>query len=139
MLSTMFRTTFAAAIIAAGASFAVPAHAGSVQIEIGIGAKPVHHRHHGRGSVYIPAPHGGGFYGPGPRGRNYGGRHGHRPRICRPRRAVNKAWNMGMNRPGIRRIGEHRIVVVGWHRGHRAKLVFDRWSPRCRVLRARGI
>ena len=55
------------------------------------------------------------------------------------RRALRKAWRMGVDRPHIARIGRGRIVVKGHHDGHRAKVVFDRWSRRCEVIKVRGL
>lgn len=150
MFNKTFKTAFAALAIVAGAASFSPAMAAGAQAPAG--AANAGNLHLASGSIHIQTPHGGIYFGHGrgpgwygkPQRRHYGGRrHGGRHyggrRVCHPRKAVRKAWHIGMNRPGIRRIGENRIVVTGWHRGHRAKLVFDRWSPRCRVIRARGI
>lgn len=72
-------------------------------------------------------------------------RHGHhdyyRPvvRWCSPERAIHKAWRMGVNHPHIARIGDSRLVVRGHYRGHRAKVVFDRHSRHCPVIKTRGL
>jgi hypothetical protein len=68
----------------------------------------------------------------------------HRPywygkRICEPRQAVHKASRLGMRRPGIRRVTRSEIVVAGHNYGRRALVVFDRFSPHCRIVSARGI
>jgi hypothetical protein len=86
--------------------------------------------------------HSGGGYTEGHHGGYHGGyRDGHRggDRICRPGEAVQKAYRQGMRRPGIERVSRHEVVVSGRFRGHRAVLVFDRNSSRCRVLYSRGI
>jgi hypothetical protein len=106
-----------------------------------------------------PVAHAAGFadyqtagargYGPG-HSRNegwHGDRHHAQPPydrygrrgVCQPREAVHKALRFGMHRPGVARISQRAIVVVGWNRGHRAKITFARYTPYCRVLDARGI
>jgi len=87
--------------------------------------------------IYV-AP--GGYHG-GHQGDwrgGHGGRH-YGDRICRPGEAVQKAFRQGMRRPGIERVTRREVVVTGRFRGHRAMLVFDRNSSRCRVLYSRGI
>lgn len=125
MLTKTLKTALAALVIASGAAItSAPANAGSVQLDLASG--PQHH----------------GQFRHGPRRQHHGQRFGHGPRhrgICTPREAVHKAWRIGMNRPGIRRIGHDRIVVTGFHRGHHARLVFARYTPRCRVIASRGI
>lgn len=122
MLTKTLKTGLAAIVIAtAAAATAVPANAGSAQLQIEVGS-----RHHGH-------------FRHGPR---HGPRYGHAPRhraACTPREAVRKAWRIGLNRPGVRRIDNRRIVVTGFNRGHRASLVFARHTPRCRVIASRGI
>jgi hypothetical protein len=44
-----------------------------------------------------------------------------------------------VRRPGVERVTPRQVVVGGWFRGHRAMMVFDRYSSRCRVLYSRGI
>ena len=68
----------------------------------------------------------------------HGGRYDRR-RSCSPHEAVRKAHWMGVRRAGIARVNHRVIVVFGHHRGHPARVVFDRHSPRCRVIGARGI
>lgn len=123
MIKNSVKSIMAVAVIAVGAAFATsnPANAGSI-------------------GVYIGGGHGGVYYGTG-HGRyngHYGGPRRHRGH-CGPRRALNKAWNMGVNHPHIKRIGENRIVVVGYNRGHRAKVVFKRHSRHCRIIKTRGL
>ncbi len=89
----------------------------------------------------ITIQHSGGYlggHGGGWQGRPGGWHGGHRAQ-CRPSEAIERAWRQGMRRPGIERVGRRDIVVAGWFRGHRAVLVFDRHSPRCRVIGSRGI
>lgn len=97
------------------------------------------------GEIYggVTVYHGGGYDGhaggrDGWRGGRGGWRGDYRP-ACHPREAVGKAWRQGLRRPGVERVGRRDIVVSGWFRGHRAVLVFDRYSPRCRVIGSRGI
>lgn len=73
-------------------------------------------------------------------GRRHGSRHGYRHggrrghgQGCSPRRAVNKAWNMGLNHPHVKRVGRRHIVVKGGFRGSRAKVVFSRYGG-CQVV-----
>jgi hypothetical protein len=73
-------------------------------------------------------------------------RHGHwhhdrhyERRVCRPGEAVEKAHWMGLRRAGIHRVSHDVIVVAGIHYGDWATVVFDRWSPYCRVIATRGI
>ena len=121
MFTNAIKTILAAGIIASGASFATTsaANAASVGIHIGHGGFGIHVGHR---------RHGGHYYG-----------HGHRRNVCKPRRALNKAWRMGVNRPHIKRIGPRRIVVTGFNYGHRAKVVFSRYGHRCPVIKTRGI
>jgi hypothetical protein len=76
---------------------------------------------------------GGPGYGHGYPDRYYG------RGVCQPQEAVHKALRFGMHRPGVERISARAIVVVGWNRGHRAKITFERYTPYCRVLETRGI
>ena len=96
MLTKTMKAGLAAIVVAtAAAATAVPANAGSAQLQIEVGS-----RHHGQLR----------------RGPRHGPRYGHGPRyhrgVCTPREAVRKAWRIGMNRPGIRRIDNRRIVVT---------------------------
>lgn len=124
MLTKSLKSILAVATIASTAAFASvgTANAGSV-------------------NLYIGGPGVGVHFGSGKRHRNVYRGH-HRPRahrVCKPRRALNKAWNMGVNRPHIKRVGRNRIVVVGYNYGHRAKVVFARQGRHCPVIRTRGI
>ncbi|MEZ5800203.1 MAG: hypothetical protein R3D29_06760 [Nitratireductor sp.] len=62
-----------------------------------------------------------------------------RDRICQPGEAIHKARSLGLRHPGIDRVNRHVVVVSGRHRGHWARLVFDRTSRHCRIVDARGI
>ncbi len=63
--------------------------------------------------------------------------YGHRDKQCHPRRAIRKAWRMGLSYPEITRMKRDRIVVRGWEYGRKTKVVFDRWSRRCHVIKVR--
>jgi hypothetical protein len=83
--------------------------------------------------------HSGGYGNSG----NFHGRphypgHGRRG-ICEPHEAVERARDFGLRRIGIERVTRHEIVVSGRHYGHRALLVFDRFSRHCRVIATRGL
>lgn len=123
------KSILAVAVVAAGAAFATTgiANAGS---SFGVYIGGGHGGYHGG--------HGGAYYGGYGPGYGYHGGYRHRGH-CGPRRALNKAWHMGVNRPHIKRVGGKRIVVVGFNRGHRAKVVFKRHSRHCRVLKTRGL
>ncbi len=122
MFNNTIKTILAAGIIASGASFATTTAANATSIGVHIGG-------HG-GGLYIGSGH-----------RRHAHRHGrgHRRGFCKPRRALNKAWNMGVNRPHIARVGPNRIVVKGFSYGHRAKVVFSRQGKRCPVIKTRGL
>lgn len=63
----------------------------------------------------------------------------HRRAACGPRRALNKAYRIGVNRPHVARINHKRIVVLGYNRGHPAKVVFKRSRHGCKIIKARGL
>jgi len=96
--------------------------------------------------IYIGNGHGGGIHYGKRKHRNHGYKnrgyrnnaHGHR-RGCAPRRALNKAFRIGVNRPHIARINHRKIVVVGYNRGHHAKVVFKRKSHGCKIIKTRGL
>ncbi|MEO0327655.1 MAG: hypothetical protein AAF217_03560 [Pseudomonadota bacterium] len=98
------------------------------------------HSPHGSSGFSLHIGGGGykGFYPPVPRYNGHG--YGHKPHgRCHPRKALKKAWRMGVDQPHIARIGERRVVVVGYNRGHRAKVVFKRHHRKCRVIKTRGL
>jgi hypothetical protein len=83
-----------------------------------------------------------GFYGDQGRYGNYSGhrRYGdYRQNVCSPREAIGKAYRLGLRRAEIHRISSDVIVVGGHNYGHRARVVFARWSPNCRIIAAQGI
>lgn len=121
-IARIARSLVLGAVVAAG--LAGGAQAASLDIYVGPGG------YHGGGYV---GGHHGGYVG----GHAGGGHYGNR--ICRPGEAVQKAYRHGMRRPGIERVTRREVVVTGRFRGHRAMLVFDRTSSRCRVLYSRGI
>ncbi|MDJ0614417.1 MAG: hypothetical protein QNJ29_12160 [Rhizobiaceae bacterium] len=140
MFKNSAKSIFAAfALAAASITLASPASAGSSK----------------NFGIYIGGGHGGIYYGGGqrynpyyPRGhRHYKHRkHNYRSRNhishrghCAPRRALRKAWNIGLNQPHIARINKRKIVVAGYNRGHHAKVVFKRNSHRCKVIGTRGL
>ncbi|MCP4073860.1 MAG: hypothetical protein GY742_19360 [Hyphomicrobiales bacterium] len=61
-------------------------------------------------------------------------RHKPRRRVCSPRRAVKKAYRLGLNNPQVHRIKDRRIVISGYQYGYRKKMVFKRHS-RCHLLK----
>lgn len=94
----------------------------------------------GKVGVYIGGGHGGVYIGNGHRRHHHYSQGYRRPAgKCGPRRALNKAWRMGVNRPHVSRVNGRKIVVAGFNRGHRAKVVFKRGSRHCRVIRTRGL
>ncbi len=95
----------------------------------------------GNYGVYIGGGHHGGIYfGNGGHHRRHHYRGGNRNRgHCGPRRALRKAWNLGVNRPHVARVNRRAIAVVGYSHGHRAKVVFKRNSHHCRVIKTRGL
>ncbi len=121
MFKNTIKTLIAVGVIAAGAtlSTAGSANAGSV-------------------GVYIGNGHGGVYFSDGHRRGGYHKAH-KRNRVCTPRRALKKAWRLGVKRPYVDRIGRNRIVVKGFSHGHRAKVVYDRDRSRCPVIRTRGL
>ena len=66
--------------------------------------------------------------------RNNNYHHQPRRQVCGPRRAVNKAYRLGLNNPQVHRIRDRRIVVTGYQYGYRTKMVFKRHSN-CRLLK----
>lgn len=97
--------------------------------------------------VYIGSGHGNGVYYGNRKQRNHGYNRGHgykksgygHRRGCNPRRALNKAYRVGVNRPHIARINHKKIVVVGYNYGHPAKVVFKRKGHGCKILKTRGL
>lgn len=136
MFGKSFKSALAIAVVAASAIFATAGNAdagGGFSLHIGNGYG---------GGIHI----GNGYHG-GYKHHGYGGHYGHKKfhghaghkRFCHPRRALKKAWHLGVNRPHIKRVNRKKIVVVGYNHGHRAKVVFARKSPRCHVIKARGL
>ena len=120
MFTKSVKTMLAAAVVATGGAFSTSiANAGtSFGIYIGNGPAPgIHYNHGGYNSYQAPRRH----------------------RKCNPRRALNKAYRMGVYNPHITRVNHRKIVVKGYSHGHHAKVVFKRDSKRCRVLKTRGI
>ncbi len=127
MLNRTIKSIAAAAILATGAALSVTTSAnagGNFHLQIG----------GGHGHIYFGEP-----YYDGPRYAPPRRHYGHRHRACGPKRALNKAWRMGLNRPYVARVNNKRIVVRGFNYGHNAKVVFKRGSKNCRVLKTRGI
>lgn len=124
MFTKPIKNILAAGVLAVGSAvaFAAPAQAGS------------------NFGVYIGNGYGSGIYYGNSQPRYRGHRHrAIRHGRCAPRRAVNKAYRYGLNRPYIKRINGNRVVVGGFNRGHRASIVFKRNSHRCAILKTRGI
>lgn len=60
-------------------------------------------------------------------------------RGCSPRHALHKAYNIGLNQPHVKRVNHKKIVVVGYNRGHLAKVVFKRKGHGCKVIKTSGL
>lgn len=93
----------------------------------------------GNFGVYIGGGHSGIYIGNGYHSPRYRTGYKRQRGFCGPRRAVNKARHMGVRRAEVVRVNGERIVVAGFNRGHRAKVVFKRASKHCRVIRTRGL
>jgi len=129
MFPKSFKTFMATAVIAVGAAFAgaQSANAGSsFGIYVGTGGY--------NGIHYSSRAHRGHGYR---KGYRHGPRH-LRGGKCAPRRALNRAYRIGLNRPYIQRINGRSIAVKGWHRGYPAKVVFSQFGG-CRVVATRGL
>jgi hypothetical protein len=127
MQLNLIKSAVIASMLAVSSIAATPASAGNVQFELHVGGHPASNfRHHRRGAK--PGYH---------RGWRNGNR-GHRA-ICQPRAAIWKAHRIGLRHAGVQRIMPNRIVVAGRHRGHHARIVFDRTSHNCRIIAKRGI
>lgn len=139
MFSRIIKLAAAAAIVAgtaitATAFTATPANATGINARVVIDGASFYYgdrRHYGDRDYGKPRRH----YRHGPRkyrrphyGRNY----------CHPRKAVRKAGNLGLRHAHVRRITDRRIVVTGRKYGHRARLVFARYSPYCALIASRG-
>ncbi len=66
-------------------------------------------------------------------GKRWKKRHGV-VRRCSVKRALNKAYRMGVNNPRVRRANQNVIKIKGRSRGHRVRIVFSR-APGCPVIR----
>ena len=122
MLTNSVKTILAVAVVATGAAFSTTAANAGGKFGIYIG------------NGYHSGP---GYYGGGYHGGYYA--YGYPRRKCHPRRALNKAYRMGVYNPHVTRVNHKRIVVKGYSHGHRAKVVFKRHSKHCRVLKTRGL
>ena len=97
--------------------------------------------------IYIGNGYGNGIHYGKRKHHNHGYHHGHsykrqgytKSRKCGPQRALNKAYRIGVNHPHIARINHKKIVVVGYNRGHSAKVVFKRKGHGCKVIKTRGL
>ena len=56
---------------------------------------------------------------------------------CRPRRALRKAWRMGVDEPRIHRVGRRAVVVSGYRGREYVRVRFSR-ERRCPVLAVRA-
>ncbi len=97
--------------------------------------------------IYIGNGYGSGIHYGNRKHRNHGYHRGHgykrhgyvNRRACGPRRALNKAYRIGVNRPHVARINHRKIVVVGYNRGYPAKVVFKRKGHGCKIIKTRGL
>ncbi|MEM7069289.1 MAG: hypothetical protein AAF478_10430 [Pseudomonadota bacterium] len=129
MLSKSVKSILVVAVLATSATVSTSmAHAGGY-FSFYLGHNP----------VQVHKPHGGNYYyggGYNPYLYSHGGQ---RPRACNPRRALNKAYRMGLYNPHITRVNHKKIVVKGYSHGYPAKVVFKRHSGRCKVIKTRGL
>jgi len=141
MLTKAVITASLGAILATGLGIATSANAGNIGVNIHMGAGPVPF------SMGVPAgyrqPHNRGYFNPGYKQPKHYGRKKHRrnyyrsaPRraICNPRKAVNKAYRLGLDGPQVERVRERRIIVSGYQYGYRTKMVFKRYSN-CKLIK----
>lgn len=135
MFIKSIKTILAAGIVATGAAVATvttttTANAGSnFSLFIGNGhGGGVHYKKRHKSQKHYRRGHGYKRNGYSQRGRG-----------CGPRRALNTAYRVGVNRPHVARINNKRIVVVGYNRGHPAKVVFKRSGHGCKIIKARGL
>ena len=70
-----------------------------------------------------------------PRAYHHGQGYGPRA-FCRPRRAIRKAWRMGVDAPRIHRVGRRAVVVSGYRGRHYVRVRFAH-ARRCPVLAVR--
>ena len=127
MFNKSIKTVLAAAVIATGGAFAATTANAGTSFGIYIG----------NGYGHSHAPSGGIYFNNGGYNHGYVAPRGHRK--CNPRRALNKAYRMGVYNPHVTRVNHRKIVVKGYSHGHNAKVVFKRNSKRCKVLKTRGI
>ena len=130
MFNKSAKSILAVFALVAGATFAAPASAGNINLHIGSGHGGIYV---GNEHPYQPRYHNHRKYS-----HKYKNRVVHRG-YCGPRRALRKAWHMGVNQPHIARLNKRKVVVVGYNRGHAAKVVFKRNSHRCKVIKSRGL
>ncbi|MEM9574467.1 MAG: hypothetical protein AAF870_04465 [Pseudomonadota bacterium] len=125
------KSLLAGLILTVGAAFAAPTAAqasSNFGIYIGNGQSGIHYSKGGNVGHY----HGNHYH-------RHGARQNNRHRgFCGPRKALKKAWRMGLNRPHISRVKQRAIAVTGYRYGYPAKVVFRRASHNCAVLRVRG-
>lgn len=119
MFAKIAKATTLAALIAVGATAATTSQASAGNIEFGI---------------QFGTPGYGYYYGSNPRWGAPPPRY--RKGKCKPRRAVNKAWRMGVNNPRVVRRNPNRVVVRGWRHGYKTKVVFAN-ARHCPVIRFR--
>ncbi|MCF6321434.1 MAG: hypothetical protein L3J32_06655 [Rhizobiaceae bacterium] len=135
-------------ILATGLGLAATSNANAGNIGVGNIGINIHMSNglgiymNGRGHNYRQ-PHNRGYFNPGyyppkryrpkKHRRNY---YSNPPRqaICNPRRAVNKAYRLGLNNPQVERVRERRVVVSGYQYGYRTKMVFKRYS-KCKLIK----
>ncbi len=111
------------------------ANAGNIGIDLYLGngtgihynGNNIHYRHNNYRNHYRQNQH---------RRSHYRGQYRPRPRhqVCGPRRAVKKAYRLGLDSPQVHRVKERRIVVSGYQYGYRTKMVFKRYS-KCHLIK----
>lgn len=137
-MTNQFVRMVLAATAVATLALSTPASAGGYPSGQGYGySQPDRHHSGGYGNSGHYLPPQGDWYEQDRHRPHYPG-HGRRG-ICEPHEAVEKAHDFGLRRVGIERVTRHEIVVSGRQYGHRALLVFDRFSRHCRVIATRGL
>ena len=117
------------------------ANAGNVGIDLYLGngtgihynGNNIHYRHNNNRDHYRRNNQRRSHYR---KNRHYRDQYRPRPQhhVCGPRRAVKKAYRLGLDSPQVRRVNDRRIVVSGYQYGYRTKMVFKRYS-KCHLIK----
>lgn len=116
MLNKIIPTGLAAVIFAAGLSLAAPAQAG------------------GNVSFTFNGKHGSLTIDNGRRGNgHYKQKKRKHVSICKPRKAIRKARDIGVRNAHVDRVGRRFVIVKGRKRGSMVKVAFERRGRRCNI------